>query len=88
MKPVFVQGVTGGTGSTSLESGIGNVLMQATDNLSWLNEGDVVLLKPALNSGDPYPSTTHPLSLEVTARVLSAHGADVVIGDQSGMDHV
>jgi uncharacterized protein (DUF362 family) len=88
MKPVFVQGLTEGTGSTSLESGIGNVLLQATDNLAWLNEGDVVLLKPALNSGDPYPSTTHPFALEVTARVLSAHGADVVIGDQSGMEHV
>ena len=88
MKPLFVRGVTGGTGSSSLESVIENILLQATDNLAWLNEGDVVLVKPALNSPDPYPSTTHPLAVEVTARVLADHGAEVVIGDQSGMEHV
>jgi uncharacterized protein (DUF362 family) len=88
MKPVFVRGVTEGKGSTSIESGIEKVLLQATDNLAWLRKGDVVLVKPALNSGDPYPSTTHPLALEVTARVLSDNGAEVVIGDQSGMGQV
>jgi hypothetical protein len=49
---------------------------------------DIVLLKPALNSGDPYPSTTHPLALEVTSRLLADRVATVVIGDQSGIGHV
>lgn len=88
MKPVFVKGVTNTPGNTSLVSDIEKILLQTTDNLAWLKKGDIVLLKPALNSPDPYPSTTHPLALEVTARVLSEHGADVVIGDQSGMGHV
>jgi uncharacterized protein (DUF362 family) len=88
MKPVFEKGVTETLGSTSLVSDIEKILLQATDNLAWLKDGDVVLLKPALNSPDPYPSTTHPLALEVIAQVLSDHGADVVIGDQSGMEHV
>ena len=88
MKPVFVKGITNTPSGSSLVSDIEEILLQATDNLAWLKKGDIVLLKPALNSPDPYPSTTHPLALEVTARVLSEHGADVVIGDQSGMEHV
>lgn len=88
MKPVFVKGVVSGAGNSLLSSTIEDVLLKSTDNLSWLKDGDVVLLKPALNSPDPYPSTTHPLALEVTSRLLTEHGAEVVIGDQSGMEHV
>jgi uncharacterized protein (DUF362 family) len=88
MKPVFVNGVAAGTGGRPLESCIEDVLLKATDNFSRFRTGDIVLLKPVLNSGDPYPSTTHPLALEVTARVLAEHGVKVVIGDQSGMEHV
>jgi hypothetical protein len=64
------------------------VILKATDNLSWLSAGETVLLKPALNSPDPYPSTTHPLAIRVTAELLAERGAKVVIGDQSGIEHV
>ena len=48
----------------------------------------MVLLKPALNSPDPYPATTHPLSIRVIADLLEECGAKVVVGDQSGIEHV
>jgi len=80
----------GGTsrGSSELGKTIEDIFMRATGNLSWLSPGDSVLLKPALNSPDPYPATTHPLSVGVVARVLEQHGARVVIGDQSGVQDV
>ena len=72
----------------NLESSIKNILLKSTNDLSWLSKGDVVLLKPALNSPDPYPATTDPVTIEVIARLLIQRGARVVIGDQSGIGHV
>jgi hypothetical protein len=88
MKPVYVQGLPPGPGPEAITSAIRNIILKATDNLSWLAEGETVLLKPALNSPDPYPSTTHPLAVSVTAGLLAERGATVVIGDQSGIEHV
>ena len=88
MKPVYVKGLTPDPDSGVISSAIRNVILKATDNLSWLSEGETVLLKPALNSPDPYPSTTHPLAISVTAELLAERGAKVVIGDQSGIEHV
>jgi len=88
MKPVFVNGVIPDPQANPLVSCIHDVFLKATDDLAWLGEGDVVLLKPALNSPDPYPSTTHPLTIRVVAQLLEERGAKVVIGDQSGIEHV
>jgi uncharacterized protein (DUF362 family) len=88
MKPVYLKGLPPAPDSGVISSAIRNVILKATDNLSWLSEGETVLLKPALNSPDPYPSTTHPLALSVTAELLAERGAKVVIGDQSGIEHV
>jgi hypothetical protein len=88
MKPVYVKGLPPAPDPGVISSAIRNVILEATDNLSWLSVGDIVLLKPALNSPDPYPSTTHPLAVSVTAEVLADRGAKVVIGDQSGIEHV
>jgi hypothetical protein len=88
MKPVYVKGLTPDPDSGVISSAIRNVILKATDNLSWLSEGETVLLKPALNSPDPYPSTTHPLAVSVTAELLAERGAKVIIGDQSGIEHV
>ncbi len=88
MKPVFVNGVGPGPQTDALTACIRNVFLKAADNLAWLHEGDTVLLKPALNSPDPYPSTTHPLAIRVVAELLEERGAKVVIGDQSGIGHV
>jgi hypothetical protein len=88
MRPVFATGVSRGSGDEVLAAAIRDTLITATDNFAWLDHGDRVLLKPALNSGDPYPSTTHPLALSVAAGLLEERGAKVTIGDQSGIEHV
>ena len=88
MKPVYVKGLPPSSGSGVISSAIKDVILKTTDDLSWLSAGETVLLKPALNSADPYPATTHPLAISVTARLLADRGAKVVIGDQSGIDHV
>jgi uncharacterized protein (DUF362 family) len=88
MKPVYVKGLLLPRDTGVISSAIRNVILKATDNLSWLFAGETVLLKPALNSPDPYPATTHPLIISVTAELLAERGAKVVIGDQSGIDHV
>jgi uncharacterized protein (DUF362 family) len=88
MKPVFVNGVGRDEGESVLAASIRDILMKSSDDFSWLDKGDTVLLKPALNSPDPFPSTTHPLAIEITSKLLAEHGAKVVIGDQSGIEHV
>ena len=88
MKPVYIKGLENASDSAMISSAIRDIILKATGNLSWLASGQTVLLKPALNSADPYPSTTHPLVVSVTATLLSERGATVVIGDQSGIEHV
>lgn len=87
-KKVFVDGVFPDSRVNSLSTSIKDVFLKSTDNLDGLSSGDVVLLKPALNSSDPYPSTTHPLAVHVISKILFNAGADVLIGDQSGLGHV
>lgn len=88
MKPVFITGLENASDSALMASAIRDIVLKATENLSWLSSGETVLLKPALNSSDPYPSTTHPLAVSITAGLISERGAKVVIGDQSGIEHV
>jgi len=88
MKPLYVTGAGANPSSDTLSTGIRDTFLAASDNCSRLRSGDIVLLKPALNSPDPYPSTTHPLSIRVVAELLEERGAKVVIGDQSGIGHV
>ena len=87
-KTIFVEGITNNNSINSLKSSIRNIFLKSTNNLDWLSSKDTILLKPALNSYDPYPSTTHPLAVQVISNILSKEGANVVIGDQSGLGHV
>ena len=87
MQPVFLQGLQD-VGDEAVASTVRNIILQATGDLSWLSNGDTVLLKPALNSPDPYPATTHPAVVQATAALCAERGARVVIGDQSGIEHV
>jgi uncharacterized protein (DUF362 family) len=60
----------------------------AVDDLGWLHRGDAVLIKPGINSGKPYPSTTSPLAVASLIRLLEKRGAGrVVVGDMSGVSH-
>jgi uncharacterized protein (DUF362 family) len=88
MKPVYITGLKKAAGPAVISSAIRDCILKATGNLAWLCSGETVLLKPALNSPDPFPSTTHPLAVSVTAELLAERGAVVVIGDQSGIEHV
>ena len=63
-------------------------MVDATTDFSWLSRGDRVLLKLALNSGNPYPRTTDPWLLDSMIRILQEKGARVVVGDSGGCGHV
>jgi uncharacterized protein (DUF362 family) len=61
---------------------------KATD-FSWLKPKDTVLVKLALNSGNPFPATTDPWALDCILKVLKAKGATkILVGDQSGVRNV
>jgi uncharacterized protein (DUF362 family) len=61
----------------------------AVDNLDWLQPGDTVLIKPVINSGKPYMSTTSPLAVASMVRLLKEKGAGrVVVGDMSGVGYL
>ncbi|MGC8603977.1 MAG: DUF362 domain-containing protein, partial [Desulfomonilaceae bacterium] len=63
--------------------------VEATTDFSWLSKGDSVFIKPALNSGYPYPSTTSPQGIAAMVKLLKDRGAGrVVLGDMSGIEHV
>lgn len=65
-----------------------NLLEQTTD-FAWLKKGDRVLVKLALNSGNPFPATSDPWALRHLIRLLFAKGAgEVMVGDQSGIASV
>lgn len=81
---LFVNGI-GSRNRDSIASNIEDVFLESANNLEWLSPGDLVLLKPALNSSDPYPSTSHPLAVQVVSKILRNNGAKVVVGDQSGI---
>lgn len=63
--------------------------VEAATDFSWLSRGDRVLLKLALNSGNPFPATTDPWALRCMVRILQERGAgEILAGDQSGVEHV
>ncbi len=62
---------------------------ESTTDFSWLSRGDAVFIKPALNSGKPYPRTTNPFAVGAMVELLKEKGAGrVIVGDMSGIEHV
>jgi uncharacterized protein (DUF362 family) len=62
---------------------------EAATNFSWLSKADTVFIKPALNSGNPYPATTSPIAIGTMVELLKEKGAlRVIVGDMSGIEHV
>ena len=51
---------------------------------SEINSAQTFFVKPNLVSSEPYPTTTHPETLEALLKVLS--GKDVVVGDAPAVD--
>jgi uncharacterized protein (DUF362 family) len=85
---VALAGVKAGAEERVLISAVKDAAQSATD-FGWLSKGDAVLIKPALNSGNPYPATTSPEGIRAMVELLKEKGAGrVFVSDMSGIEHV
>ena len=85
---VFLAGVARQTTENLLKNAVRETAELATD-FSWLSKGDAVFIKPALNSGNPYPATTSPVAIGTMVELLKEKGAGrVIVGDMSGIAHL
>ena len=60
---VFLGGLSRRDSEQAMRSAVRSVAEAATD-FSWLSKDDAAIIKPALNSGNPYPATTSPTPSE------------------------
>jgi len=87
MTKVFLAGTKRRSSEQDIRRAIRESAEAATD-FSWLSKGDSVFIKPALNSGYPYPSTTSPGAIGAMVALLKDKGAGrVVLGDMAGIEH-
>jgi uncharacterized protein (DUF362 family) len=86
--PVALAGVARESGDQILITAVKAAAQAATD-FAWLSKGDAVLIKPALNSGNPYPATTSPVGVKAMVELLKEKGAGrVIVSDMSGIEHI
>jgi hypothetical protein len=71
---VVLAGVTRGSSETAIKSAIRESALVASD-FSWLGKNDAVFIKPAINSGSSYPSTTSPVAIAAMVALLKEKGA-------------
>ncbi len=88
MHTTYVKGIPKGISESELEKAHKQVMLQTLDDFSWLNTGETVLIKGAVNSKDKYPATTHPVSVRVLGRLIKERGGIPIFGDQSGIEYV
>lgn len=85
---VFLSGVGRGASEQVLKLAV-RAVAESTTDFSWLSKGDSVFIKPAHNSGNPYPATTSPIAVGAMVELLREKGAGrVIVGDMSGIEHV
>jgi uncharacterized protein (DUF362 family) len=85
---VFLAGVGRGASEQVMKLAV-RAVAEATTDFSWLSKGDAVFIKPALNSGNPYPATTNPVAIGAMVELLKQKGARrVIVGDMCGIEHV
>jgi uncharacterized protein (DUF362 family) len=85
---VVLAGVGRGASEQALKAAVRAGAENATD-FAWLSKGDAVFIKPALNSGKPYPATTSPIAIGAIVELLKDKGAGrVLVGDMAGILHV
>lgn len=85
---VFLAGVGRSVSEEGMKSAV-RAVAETTTDFSWLSKGDAVFIKPALNSGNPYPATTNPTAIAAMVEILKEKGAGrVIVGDMSGIEHV
>ncbi len=77
-----------GTGAEITERNVRRAAEAATD-FAWLKKGDTVFVKPAANSGNPFPATTSPAAVRAMVGLLRDKGAGrVLFGDKPGVQSV
>ena len=85
---VYLAGVAGQASGNDFKTAVQEAALAATD-FSWLSKGDSVFIKPALNSGRTYPSTTSPSAMAAVIELLRQKGAGrIIVGDMSGIEHL
>ena len=85
---VALAGVKNGCESKILINAVKEAAQAATD-FSWLTSGDSVLIKPVLNSSNPYPATTNPEGVKAMVELLKKKRAGrVIVCDMSGIEFV
>ena len=85
---VCLAGLSSGATGSEIMTAVRQAAESITD-FSWLSRGDGVLIKPSVNSGNPYPATTHPAGVKAMVALLKEKGAKrVVVSDMSGIEHV
>jgi len=55
--------------------------------LGFIRPGETVLLKPAVNSGSPYPATTDPETLWIVAEMVKEAGGEPFVADRTMFLH-
>lgn len=63
-------------------------MIERSTDFSWLHKGDRVLVKLALNSGNPNPATSDSWALDCLLRILAKRRAKIYVSDQSGVRNV
>ncbi|MGA9109632.1 MAG: DUF362 domain-containing protein [Smithella sp.] len=85
---VYLSGTKKGAEEKEIKLAVRSSAEAATD-FSWLSRGDSVFIKPAANSGNPYPATTSPIAVAAMVELLREKGAGrVIVGDMSGVQYV
>ncbi len=85
---VALAGFDSPASSSVIRRSVREAALLASD-FSWLSRGDVVFIKPVINSGNPYPATTHPEAVAAMVELLKERGAGrVIVGDMSGVGSV
>lgn len=88
MSNVVLAGVHRDPTEQALKEAVRRAAEGATD-FSWLSRGDAVFIKPASNSGNAYPATTHPGAIAAMTELLFEKGAGrVIVGDMAGIQYV
>src|SRR5208337_3241509 len=85
---VCLSGIKKGADEKEIKLAVRSSAEAATD-FSWLSRGECVFIKPAVNSGNPYPATTSPIAIAAMIELLREKGADrIIVGDMSGIEHL
>ena len=85
---VCLSGIKKGADEKEIKLAVRSSAEAATD-FSWLSRGECVFIKPAVNSGNPYPATTSPIAIAAMVELLREKGAGrVIVGDMSGVQYV